>query len=53
MTFFDFMIKFPTEKAVIKYFLKIRYNDVLICPHCGSKVRVQHRNDNLKLCNKI
>lgn len=51
MTFFDFMIKFPTEKAVIKYFLKIRYNDVLICPHCGSKVRVQHRNDNLKLCN--
>lgn len=51
MTFFDFMIKFPTEKAVIKYFLKIRYNDVLICPYCGSKVRVQHRNDNLKLCN--
>ena len=51
MTFFDFMIKFPTEKAVVKYFLKIRYNDVLICPHCGSKVRVQHRNDNLKLCN--
>ena len=51
MTFFDFMTKFPTEKAVIKYFLKIRYNDVLICPHCGSKVRVQHRNDNLKLCN--
>mgnify|MGYP006874619056 FL=1 len=42
MTFFDFMTKFPTEKAVIKYFLKIRYNDVLICPHCGSKVRVQH-----------
>lgn len=51
MTFFDFMTKFPTEKAVIKYFLKIRYNDALICPHCGSKVRVQHRNDNLKLCN--
>ena len=51
MTFFDFMTKFPTEKAVIKYFLKIRYNDVLICPHCGSKVRVQYRNDNLKLCN--
>ena len=51
MTFFDFMIKFPTEKAVIKYFLKIRYNDVLICPHCSSKVRVQHRSDNLKLCN--
>ena len=51
MTFFDFMTKFPTEKDVIKYFLKIRYNDVLICPHCGSKVRVQHRNDNLKLCN--
>ncbi len=51
MTFFDFMEKFPTDKAVIKYFLKIRYNDVLICPHCGSKVRVQHRNDNLKLCN--
>lgn len=51
MTFFDFMTKFPTEKAVVKYFLKIRYNDVLICPHCGSKVRVQYRNDNLKLCN--
>lgn len=51
MTFFDFMIKFPTEKAVIKYFLKVRYNNALVCPHCGSKVHVQHRSDKLKLCN--
>lgn len=51
MTFFDFMEKFPTEKSVIKYFLKIRYNNALVCPHCGSKVHVQHRNDKLKLCN--
>ncbi|WP_308511035.1 transposase [uncultured Treponema sp.] len=51
MTFFDFMEKFPTEKSVIEYFLKVRYNNALVCPHCGSKVHVQHRSDKLKLCN--
>jgi transposase-like protein len=36
MTFLELMDKFPTEKAVIDYFLTIRYPDGVKCNHCGS-----------------
>lgn len=48
MTFFEFLNKFPTEKAVADYFLKIRYQNHVACNHCGS-VKVYQRNDNIKL----
>lgn len=52
MTFIEFMTKFPTEKAVIDYYIKVRYGDNASCNHCGS-VKVYQRHKNLKLfdCN--
>ncbi|MDR3102322.1 MAG: transposase [Methanocalculaceae archaeon] len=36
---------FPDEEPVIDYFLKIRYPDGSVCPHCGEKYLVyQKRN---------
>jgi transposase-like protein len=46
MNFFE---KFPTEKAAIEYFLEIRCNGVLTCPHCGSIDYVYRNKGNLKL----
>jgi transposase-like protein len=48
MTFLEFQKNFPTEKAVVNYFLKIRYPNGLTCNHCGSP-KVYGRKDNLKL----
>lgn len=36
MTFIELMDKFPTEKAVVDYFVKIRYPKGIKCTHCGS-----------------
>ena len=47
------MEKFPTEKAVVDYFVKIRYPDGVKCNHCGSD-RVYARKDRIKVydCNE-
>jgi transposase-like protein len=50
MTFFEFDKKFPTEKSVIDYFLHIRYNNTLVCPHCGSMVKVYRYRSRAKVC---
>jgi transposase-like protein len=42
------MTLFPTAEAVINYFLKIRYPNGVVCPHCGS-VSVYHRTEKPKL----
>jgi hypothetical protein len=42
MNYFEFQKKFPTEKAVIDYFIKIRYNDNVVCPKCGKTEGVYH-----------
>jgi transposase-like protein len=40
MTFFEFNKRFPSEKSVIDYFIKIRYRNALTCPKCGAKTKV-------------
>lgn len=52
MTFIEFIKKFPTEKAVIDYYLKIRYGNQVACNHCGS-VKVYQKTDRPKVfdCN--
>ena len=52
MTFMELMEKFPTEKAVIGYFLKVRYPSGVCCNHCGS-VKVYQENNYPKVfhCN--
>jgi len=49
MNYFEFQKKFPTEKSVIKYWIKIRYKDGIKCNHCGSD-RVSVRRDQPKVC---
>jgi len=39
MTFLELMKKFPTEKSIVDYYVKVRYNGKAVCNHCGS-VRV-------------
>ena len=36
MNFIEFIEKFPTEKAIIKHFITIRYGKEIYCNHCGS-----------------
>ena len=47
MNFFEFNKQFPTELACIEYLIKIRYNNKLVCIHCGSN-RITHRKDTPK-----
>jgi transposase-like protein len=51
MTFLEFNQKFPTEKAAIDHFVKVRYKDVLTCPHCGAKVKVYRFRKRAKACH--
>jgi transposase-like protein len=36
MNFQEFKKKFPTKKAIIDHFIKIRYAKGIVCPHCDS-----------------
>jgi len=49
MTFLEFNKKFPTEKAAIDYFYKVRYDNKLTCPHCGARVYL-YRTNRQKVC---
>ena len=52
MTFLQLMQKFPTEKAVIDFFLKIRYPNGVACNHCGSiKVHQETKRPKVFGCN--
>jgi transposase-like protein len=51
MTIFELLKKFPTEGSIIEYFIKARYGETVICPHCGHVIEVKHRNDRPKLFN--
>lgn len=48
MTFLELLNKFPTEKSIVDYFLKIRYGEFIHCNHCGS-IKVYQRKENIKL----
>jgi len=49
MNFFDFQAKFPTEQAVVDYFIKVRYAYGIFCPHCGSVERIYYKRTRPKL----
>ena len=52
MDFFAFTHKFPTEKKIIRHFIKIRYGNKVVCPHCGSHHVGQHHNEKFFICHK-
>lgn len=51
MTIFELLKKFPTENSIIEYFIRARYGETVICPHCGHVIEVKNRNDRPKLFN--
>lgn len=42
----DYRKLFPTEEDAINYYIKLRYNGVITCPHCGNAVNI-YRYKNL------
>ena len=48
MTYEEFLKKFPSEKKVIDYFIKVKYPEEIKCSHCGS-TKVYHRNNEYKV----
>ena len=52
MSIEDFLSKFPNkdEEAAISYFIKIRYDGILTCPHCGATDKVYRCHNRLKAC---
>jgi len=48
MNFIDFQSKFGNQRAIIKYYIKIRYGGKPACNHCGS-LKVYQRKDRLKV----
>ena len=48
MTFMDLLKRFPEEKNVVDYYVRVRYGDIVACPHCGS-IKVYQRNSNVKV----
>jgi len=52
MNYKEFMKKFPDEKTIIDYFIKIRYPEGIRCPHCKNE-KVYQKKDRLKVfdCN--
>jgi hypothetical protein len=46
MNFQEFKKKFPSEPKIIAYFVKLRYEGNLACPHCGgSEEQIYQRLD--------
>lgn len=52
MNYKEFRKLFPTEEKAIKYFIKIRYSEGIVCPHCGShKVYPRSESPRAYSCN--
>jgi transposase-like protein len=53
MTFIEFEKKFPTEKAIVDYYIKIRYKNNIVCPHCNSNSQIYRYKKRIKIvkCN--
>ncbi|MDR3102058.1 MAG: transposase, partial [Methanocalculaceae archaeon] len=43
MLYKEFEELFPSELSAIEYFIKIRYPDGVICPHCGGRQLIYRR----------
>jgi len=52
MNYREFLKKFPDEKSIIDYFIRIRYPEGIKCPKCGN-VKVYNKKDRPKVfdCN--
>lgn len=48
MYFLDFQKQFPTEQAIIQYYVGIRYKSGITCHHCKS-TKIYQKNDRPKV----
>ncbi len=52
MTFVELLNIFPTEKAVVDYYVNVRYGERACCNHCGSvKVYQTTKRPKVFMCN--
>lgn len=48
MNFFTFLKRFPTERAIVDYYVKVRYgNETPHCNHCGSCKVYNYSSDKM------
>jgi transposase-like protein len=54
MNIFEIFKKFPNEKDAVDYYIKIRYDKNVVCPHCGNIISIYRYRKYIKLfqCNK-
>jgi transposase-like protein len=45
----EFDSRFPNEKTAIDWFIDMRYNGNLVCPHCGATVSIYRERARLKV----
>lgn len=50
MSILDFQNQFDTEEKCRKFFIRLRYPDGFVCPHCGGTKCGQIRTRNLLRC---
>lgn len=53
MNYFEFQKKFPDETDIVNYFIKIRYNNKVICPYCSNEDSVYHRKSENRVKNFV
>ncbi|GHV12001.1 hypothetical protein FACS189491_04220 [Spirochaetia bacterium] len=53
MTILEFNKKFSTEAAAIDHFLKIRYQGIVTCPHCGNSAHIYRYKNGGKIIPNI
>lgn len=51
MNFIQFQQQFPTQQSIISHFIKIRYPNGIICPHCKNQQKISLRRNRPKVVN--
>lgn len=49
MTYVELLRRFPTEKAVVDYYCRVRYGNKVACNHCGSVEKIYHDSQRPKV----
>jgi transposase-like protein len=48
MTIIEFNKLFPNDEAIIKKYIRIRYNEIIVCPKCKKAGKIYHSHTRPK-----